>query len=214
LSYEDDAAFMVLADTPAQCYSKIKATTKIAIDSFAAHALIPNLDPGKTECAAKLRGIDAKQANNRTHIQNDSTVKISNTLMGEVRLVVKHEYKHLGGVVNANSTMCREASMRISSMLQTCKPLEKIVFAEPSIDEATRMSSVNTLSHTTTFYNAGTWSWWMSPRGLDMLRNAVTRILKTVSHMHSSAEVHWREDQMYDELNAPIHNRNLRRVTT
>jgi hypothetical protein len=95
--------------------------------------------------------------------------------------------------------MSREVCTRVSSMMQAFRPLEQRIFAEKTIPQQSRMSLVTVLLHTKTFYNAGTWS-WLTDRGNDTLKNAITKVLKSVSHMHSDGTHQWREDQIYDDM--------------
>jgi hypothetical protein len=88
VNYEDDATYLLIANTPAQCLSKVKATAQILVDTFVSYSLIPNMQPGKTKCVMKLRGYGSNNLNHQLFIENDACILVKDTALGDIRLVV------------------------------------------------------------------------------------------------------------------------------
>jgi hypothetical protein len=89
-------------------------------------------------------------------------------------------YKHLGGYIDYNGNMMREAQQRCSAAMNAFTPLATRVFGSPYVHHYCRMSFVRTLVLTRLLFNAHTWV--CDDKIMAKLNTVHSRVLRRVTN--------------------------------
>ena len=118
-----------------------------------------NLDKGKTECIATLRGKGAPQVRKQIFIEQAGKIgiEVPAGLTQSPFLQVVGRYTHLGTCIGQDLNTGGEIERRIGQAQTAFRTLQKPIFRNKRIRIATRFKLLESLVCTKLFYNSGVW---------------------------------------------------------
>lgn len=155
VSYVDDAAVALHAETLAETERLIK----IVVEAFhqAAHrrGLVVNFDKGKTEVLWNIIGRGSRSLKIRLH---DAGQQLCWRTTDEAfQLRVSHSYKHLGSWMQTAGCHQREIAQRASQAMQSWGSLAKSFYHKKYVGQRAKTIAFQALSMSRLMYNAHTW---------------------------------------------------------
>ena len=123
--------------------------------------LTVNLEKGKTECIANLRGRGAPQLRKEIFVVQQGSIPLEapdGFPQTNPTLKVVGQYNHLGTCMGQELNMKGEIDRRVGQAQTAFRLLQKPVFKNRRISVRTRFQLLESLVCTKLFYNAGVWS--------------------------------------------------------
>ena len=176
-SYVDDAAFMVMAETPSGVLEGLGSVVKCIHAVFRARGLRLNFASGKSEIVCFMRG--AGKAGALDALERDGGLVVDLGPQHSVLVQRPPLYRHLGGMVDPAGSMAPEAVHRAMMTVAAMKSAPKRMLADPALAVATRAAMASALYCSRLFYNAAVWS-SMSARPSSTIASAYGKIMRLV----------------------------------
>ncbi|CAE7220314.1 def6 [Symbiodinium microadriaticum] len=159
------------------------------VDSCLGHALLPNLDRGKTEFVASPTGPGSRAVRANLFGGAEPGIRLQCRLWTQATVRLVPSYQHLGGYIHHDSSLVRELRHRASQAWQSFNSRKKRVFGAPRVAREDKRVLFESLILSVLLHGAGTWDAFSS-REYTILESA----------LHGMAFYMLRPEMTYDEV--------------
>ena len=155
ITWVDDVAIFLQADTVAALVEKASDTVKLMHQKCRSHGLDLNYAKGKTEIMFKFHGRDAVQWRKKLHLQ--PTIDLGSGYWSNIEVPISTKYTHLGVVHSAKATHDAELNYRLGRARAAMQECMKPVLRQKAIPEQTRWQLAKSLILSRLFFAAELW---------------------------------------------------------
>eukprot|EP00435_Cladocopium_sp_Y103_P053323 s964_g17.t1 len=203
----DDLCLAFSADTCVHLLHKVKHATGVLLDHCLAHAMTPNLAPGKTEALFSLRGTGSRA--HRIELYGPTSSR-SMHIVGEYHphevRVVPH-YTHLGCTIHHSGDLRAEIRRRLGLAHNAFKEHRKILFRNSAIQFSKKVELFHCLVLSKFLY--GTESWVITDQHTKThLHSALMRLFRRL--LTHGGDCHLTDEQILFETGLPSPTELLR----
>ena len=171
-TWMDDATFLVSATRSVDLENALRATGSAVVDACLGHALLPNLDRGKTEFVAAPTGPGSRSVRANLFGGIEPGISLMCRLWPQARVRLVSSYQHLGGYIHHDTSLIRELRHRTSQAWQAFNSRKKRVFGSPGVARGDKRILFESLILSVLLHGAGTWD-ALSPKEHAVLESAL-----------------------------------------
>ena len=156
-AWHDDVVVFVAAEHSDRLRAALSRAASVCHDVFGASGLMVNYLPGKTEALACPLGLGRKQLLRDILSVEDPTLACTSSwdAVHQVRLV--SEYRHLGSIIQDDSGLKQDISLRLRAAKSALAPLAKPVFGRLDVTPRAKTALFISLMLSRLAHNAGAW---------------------------------------------------------
>ena len=157
IAWADDVAVLADSADPLVVVDKLIYITEMLVRDLLAFGMTPNLERGKTEVVADIRGKGSHVVKRKLFNEDKGHVDINTDLEDKPKLRVVQKYKHLGGLIVHGGKIGPEIQHRIAQGRQACADYRTKIYGNSDIPLAHRLQVLKSTAITSATYNAGCW---------------------------------------------------------
>ena len=156
-TFMDDIALAVDGEDPDATLGRVRWAVAAVIDALSRRGIRVNLKRHKTAVLVSLRGQGARLTLANLVGNSDGWMEIETGALGNIRVALTEQYKHLGGMLDAQCAMRPEVQYRTASASGAYAPVRAKFFQNERLPRRARgwVLESDVMSRCT--YNAGTW---------------------------------------------------------
>ena len=208
----DDLAIPLSAASNDDLLTNLRTATSTILDLLRAHAMTPNLSPGKTEILFKPRGPGSQQCRKRLFgPQAPGTLEVIGEYNG-YQINVVTSYVHLGGLTHYTGDLRAEIRRRIAIANQSFNKHRKLIYQNEGIHHDKRGEIFNSLILSRLLFGSETW-FIRDQKTKDYLHCAIIRLYKRLLKCSSDAHMSDAEVLHLTGMPAPATLLRLRRLS-
>ena len=137
VTYVDDEAILIVADTAESLNAKLSQVAAAAHETMAAHGMLLNWKPGKSEAILMWRGAGARAA--RADAARGERMALTLPGFPALECLIVKEYKHLGPMQSGTPSSALDVSERLRKASAAYYSLVRRVFAVPQLSIPLRL---------------------------------------------------------------------------
>ena len=157
VSWMDDLALLLSAETPAGLIESVREASATLIDECLKALLYPNLAPGKTEAILSLVGRHSRSVRAEIYRDSEPSLALDSKLWPTARLRLVSRYKHLGGILHCTGSLSAELQARCALAWHSFRKHRRLIFASPIVTHREKSLLFHSLVLSSLLYGAGTW---------------------------------------------------------
>ena len=197
--WADDIAVVLRHKNPLALLQATQASTGLLLDELALFGMEVNKDQGKTEVLLCLRGPGSQEL--RRQIAREDFRLVSTAKFDTRQISIIGCYKHLGVWIQADGALHREFRTRFAIAQTMITQLKTSIFANKSLNLATKMRLFDCLIASALLYNASTWG-VLTTRQEHSFCSGYSKLFKRLAILHYGRDaLYWSDETVRDALN-------------
>ena len=158
VSFVDDVAAVIAADDPEALKNKTAAVAATYEHELESVGIRLNFKPGKSAAVMHFAGPNAKTAFEQLMCDQGAKIQVQKTNGKSFHLQCEMQYKHLGGIIDKDSSMRGEIIARMNGAIGIISPIRNKFLACRKYPLKTRRMVLHSLTNAKGFFNAHTWT--------------------------------------------------------
>ena len=198
-TWADDLAVMLAVESPAQAERISSLAAQSLLSSLAKRGMEASIGAAKTAILMCLRGQGAIQAKRRIFCKSDPIVPVI-LEHKTVQIPIVTQYKHLGGILNAKSTLMDEVHARIGKAKSGFGRIAKTILRNKQIALETRTQICEVTAMSILQWGVGAWP-ILQKGEWKCWEAACWHLMKLLSPCRLRPDLHTSNDEIFLSLN-------------